>query len=101
MDTEQLILRHRARLEHAAARRILKEKYEARLMFAWNGGMFRATPEMITFLSLYNDQDIVVQDLYENPVQINAKQVCDVMKSKWQEQMNAWLIEFEQLNQQR
>jgi hypothetical protein len=101
MDTEQLILQHRARLEYAAARRTLKEKYEARLLFAYNGGMFRATPEMITFLNLYGDQDIVVEDLYENPVRINAKDVGDMMKSKWQEQMNGWLVEFEKLNQQR
>jgi hypothetical protein len=101
MNTDSIIAHARARFDHAAARRTLKEKYQARLNFAWNGGMFCATPEMITFLNLYGDQEIVVQDLYENPVKVNAKELCDLMKSRWQEQMNAWLIEYDQLNKNR
>ena len=101
MNTDELIAYSRARFDHAAARRVLKEKYEARMLFAWNGGMFRATPEMITFLSLYGDQEIVLPDLYQNPVKIIASDVCDAMKSRWQEQMNAWLVEFNELSTKR
>ena len=93
MDTDQLIAHGRARFEHAAARRLLKEKYQGKMTFAWNGGMFKVTPEMIKFLSLYGDESIVVQDLYENPVEVNAQQLCKSMKSRHQEQMTAWLIE--------
>jgi hypothetical protein len=50
MDTDALIAHARARFDHAAARRVLKEKYEARLIFAYNGGMFRAAPELLAFV---------------------------------------------------
>lgn len=101
MNTDQLVSHSRARFEHAAARRLLKEKYQGKMTFAWNGGMFKATPEMITFLSLYGDEPIVVQDLYENPVEVNAKQICEFMKERLQEQMNAWLVEFQESNKNR
>ena len=101
MDTDQLISHARARFDHAASRRVLKEKYQGKMTFAWNGGMFRATPEMITFLSLYGDESIVLQDLYENPVEVNAKQVCEFMKERLQEQMNAWLVEYTEVSQKR
>jgi hypothetical protein len=101
MDTEQLIAHGRARFEHAAARRLLREKYQAKLTFAHAGGMWRAAPETITLLSLYDDQSIVIQDLYENPVRINAKELYDIMRSRWQEQMTAWLIEYDQLSKNR
>jgi len=101
MNTDELIAYSRSRFDHAAAKRILKEKYQAKMTFGWNGGMFKATPEMITFLSLYNDQRIVVMDLYENPIEINAKEVCDIMKARLQEQMTAWLVEYEELRKQR
>ena len=101
MNTDELIAHSRSRFDHAAAKRVLKEKYQAKMTFGWNGGMFKATPEMITFLSLYNDQRIVVMDLYENPIEINAKEVCDIMKARLQEQMTAWLVEYEELNKQR
>jgi hypothetical protein len=101
MNTDELVLHSRARFDHHQARRVLKEKYQAKLNFAYQGGMFCASPEMITFLSLFPDQQIVVQDLYENPVQVDAMQLRELMTQRWQEQMNAWLIDYQQLNQNR
>lgn len=101
MDTDKLIEFSRARFEHESAKRVLREKYQAKMMFAHAGGMFRASPEMISFLNLYRDQDIVVKDLYDTPVQVNANTLCDVMKTRFQEQMNAWLLEHEEISRQR
>jgi hypothetical protein len=93
MNTEQLLTTSRARFEHVAARRVLKEKYQAKMLFAHAGGMFKSTPEMITFLSLYPAQEIVLLDLYDNPVKVNADYLRDEMQKRWYEQMNAWLID--------
>lgn len=101
MDTEDLYQHGRARFEHAAARRLLKEKYQAKMLFGHNGGMWRATPEMITFLSLWGDQRVVVEDLYENPVEVDAQELCTLMRHRLQEQMNAWLVEYQEINRQR
>jgi len=101
MSTENIVAHARARFDHESAKRILKEKYQAKLIFGWNGGMFQTTPELITFLSLYGDDEIVMPDLYENPIKFKASEVCNIMKAKWQEQMNAWLVEFDQLSKQR
>jgi len=101
MNTENLVAHARARFDHESAKRVLKEKYQAKMLFGWNGGMFRTSPELITFLSLYGDDEIVMPDLYENPIKFKASDVCDIMKAKWQEQMNAWLVEFDQLSNKR
>lgn len=101
MDIDKLIEHSRARFDHAAARRVIKEKYQSRMLFGYNGGMWRATPEMITFLSLYGDQTVIVPDLYDTPIQFVASQLREIMQAKWQEQMNAWFIEHQQINQQR
>jgi hypothetical protein len=101
MDTDNLIAHGRARFDHAAAKRTLKEKYQGKLVFGWNGGMFKATAEMITFLSLYDNVRVVVLDLYENPVEVNTTELCNIMKSKYQEQMTSWLTEYTELNKKR
>ena len=101
MNTDELVAHGRARFEHESARRTLREKYQAKLTFGWNGGMFTATPEMITFLSLYGDQCIVVKDLYDNPVEVNAQELCELMRTRHQEQMNAWLVEYKEINKNR
>ena len=101
MDTNDLVVQARSRFDHAAAKRVLKEKYEAKMLFAHAGGMFKSTPEMISFLSLYGDCRIVVKDLYDTPVEVNAKDLIDEMQKKWYEQMNAWLVEWSELQKQR
>jgi len=101
MDTNNLVKQARSRFDHAAANRVLKEKYEARMIFAHAGGMFKSTPETITFLSLYNNEDIVLVDLYDNPVKVNAAVLKEEMQKRWHEQMNAWLAEWSDLQKQR
>jgi hypothetical protein len=101
MDTNDLVKQARSRFDHAAARRVLKEKYEAKMLFAHAGGMFKSTPEIITFLSLYGNEEIVLLDLYDTPIKVNAANLRDEMQKRWYEQMNAWLIEHEELSRQR
>ena len=101
MNTDDLVTQARSRFDHAAAKRVLKEKYEAKLLFAHAGGMFKSTPEMISFLSLYNNEEIVLLDLYENPVRVNSDNLRNEMQKRWYEQMNAWLAEHNKLSKKR
>jgi hypothetical protein len=45
--------------------------------------------------------DAVVLDLYETPVRINPEELRGLAMTRWQEQMNAWLVEYEELNKNR
>ena len=102
MNTEQLIAHGRARFDHVAARRLLKEKYQARMLFAYAGGMCCAGPELHNMIFTSGRiGEIVLPDLYENPVKIDSKELMTLSQQRWQEQMNAWLIEYEELNKQR
>ena len=101
MDTDALIAHARTRFDHVTARRVLKEKYQARMLFAHNGGMWRASPELIVLLATVPPGDAVLQDLYETPVQVNPEQLRGFAMQLWQEQMNAWLVEFGQQRELR
>jgi hypothetical protein len=43
----------------------------------------------------------VLLDLYDTPVKVVPNEFRDIVRSHWQEQMNAWLIEFEALSKNR
>lgn len=96
-----MIAHARARFDHVAAKRVLKEKYEARMLFALAGGMWRAGPELLTVLSTCPDESAVLLDLYETPVQVDVRELEQAAQQRWQEQMNAWLVEHEELRKQR
>jgi hypothetical protein len=102
MDTNDVINHSRAKFDHAAARRVLKEKYQAKMMFGYRGGMFSAGPVLLTLLQTIPVEDeVVILDLYENPIKIDPMELQHVAFQRWQEQMNAWLIEHEQNSRQR
>ena len=101
MDTNQLVAHARARFEHEAARRVLKEKYQAKLTFAYGGGMFQAGPDLINTLNCCPGDDAVIVDLYQNPVRVVSTELKKLAEQRWQEQLTAWLVEYEQLNTQR
>jgi hypothetical protein len=102
MDTEKLVAHARARFDHAASRRMLKEKYQGKFVFAHAGGMWQAGPELLSTLNCCSmDKDVVILDMYKNPVQINTKELWNLAAERWQEQMNAWLVEYNELNQNR
>ena len=101
MNTDDLISHSRARFDHVAVKRILQEKYEARMIYAHSGGMWRAGPELLTILATVPPGDAVLLDLYETPVQIRPEELRGLAMSRWQEQMNAWLVEHNELRTKR
>lgn len=102
MNTDDLVNHARARFDHASARRVLKEKYQAKMLFAYRGGMWRAGPELLALLqSVPVEDDVVLLDLYEAPIQISPLELQHLAFDRWQEQMNAWLVEYNELNKKR
>jgi hypothetical protein len=102
MDTNELVAHGRARFDHALARQTLREKYQARMTFAYRGGMWQAGPELHSMIFTCGRMgEIVLPDLYKNPVQVDSKELMTLSQERWNEQMTAWLIEHEQLNKNR
>ena len=101
MNTDNLFEHARSRFDHAAARRNLREKYEAKLLFAHAGGMWRAGPELQTTLLTCPDAQCVLIDLYETPVRVDVQELMKISQQRWQEQLTAWLVEFDELNTKR
>ena len=102
MNTDDLIAQSRTRFEHTTARRVLKEKYQAKMIFAHAGGMWCAGPELhSTIFTCGRIGEVVLLDLYETPVKIDTAELMRLSQERWQAQMNAWLLEYEKLNQHR
>jgi hypothetical protein len=101
MNTDELVSHSRARFDHHRARTILREKYQAKLMFAHAGGMWRANPELLVLLATVPPGDSVIPDLYETPVRVDPEELRALAMQRWQEQMNAWLTEYEELHKNR
>lgn len=101
MDTDNLFEHARARFQHAAARRILQEKYQGKMTFAHSGGLWRAGPELLNTLMACDANTAVLLDLHNTPVQIQVQELRTLAQQRWQEQMTAWLAEYQQMSTKR
>ena len=97
---QDLVKRIRKRFDHQQARLVLKETYQAKMIFAHNGGMWRAGPELLSLCEICNDTEILL-DIYDTPVQVNTNELQVIALQLWQEQMHAWHAEYEEMSKQR
>ena len=99
MDNLTQKIKHR--FDHEAAKQTLREKYEAKLLFAHQGGMFRAGPELIVLLNSYDTGEMVILDEFKNPTKVTRLALLDETKQRYQEQLNAWMVELAEQSRQR
>jgi hypothetical protein len=84
-----------AKFKHAVFRKNLRERIEAQLAVAHNGGLFKATPELITFLFCWIEDEVFLEDQYRNPIKCNRAELLKQVKEAYQYAMNTWHIDFE------
>jgi hypothetical protein len=101
MDTTTLISEAKARFNHNSAKAYLKDKYDSKLIVAEQGGLWKATPELIGFLATNTNDDVILVDNFENPVQVNRIKLYDVLSKTYNDAMNSWFAEWKELESKR
>jgi hypothetical protein len=94
---DQLVEQIRIATDYQTNKQLLREKIQTDLHFAHNGGLFKATPELIAFLNCYDLYEMVIEDTYQNPVRINREELLELARQHYQMAMNAWHVEHEKL----
>ena len=79
------------------------EKANNKLVFAWNGGLFRADQQTILFAKTHDaTRDLIMLDTNETPIKIDAVQDFIVKaESCYFEAMNEYYLLYEQIKTQR
>ena len=92
IDTLQELAK--SRFDHALYRKNLRERVEGQLAVAHNGGLFKASPELISFLHCWTDDQLVIEDSYYNPIRVERTALLEKLKQAYQFALNAWEVEF-------
>ena len=101
MDTKTLISEAKARFNHNSAKAQLKDKYDSKLIVAEQGGLWKASPELIGFLAGVSDEHVVLIDNFENPVLVNRIDLYDVLYKTYNDTMQLWYSEWKELESKR
>lgn len=98
---EELVQQIKQSTDYQTNKQILREKIQADLHFAYNGGLFKATPELIAFLNSYDPHEMYIEDTYQNPIRVDRRELLSLAKEHFQIAMNAWHIQHEELKRVR
>ena len=101
MDVTTLLAESKARFSHNSAKHYLKEKYSSKLILADQGGLWKADKETISLLNALDSEKVVVMDTFENPVEVNRQELLSKLTTIYNDTMNAWYKEAQELEGKR
>jgi hypothetical protein len=98
---EEIVTQIKQSTDFQINKRILKEKIAADLHMTYNQGLFKITPEIISFVSVWPSDDLFLEDTYQNPIKIVKQDFLTKAIDHYHTQMNLWHQHYEQLRQIR
>jgi hypothetical protein len=101
MDTNTLLTDIKARFNHNSAKAYLTEKYNAKLIVADQGGLWRADLQTISFLSSSINMYLVIIDTFGNPVKVGRQELLEVLENTYNNVMEEWHQEWQELETKR
>ena len=105
MDTKTLIADAKARFSHNSAKAYLKDKYAGKLIVAEQGGLWTASPHLISFLSAQTsytvDDTVIIIDNFGSPVQVDGNALLKKLQETYNTVMNEWHAEWKLLEGKR
>lgn len=101
MNVEQIKKTSKAKYLHHLAKLNLRERYQSRLLVTLAGGSWRVTPELISFLSSVDDEQVVLIDMYDNLCRVDRVKLLDRCTETYRTVMSDWYEDNEKINRQR
>ena len=101
MSIESLVNEIRQSTDFQINKKILREKIQTDLHMTHNGGLFKITPELIGFVKTWPVDELYLEDVYQNPIGIDRQVFLVTAQQHYQQVMNRWHNEYEQLKKIR
>jgi hypothetical protein len=98
---DKLVEQVRLSTDYQINKTILKEKALTELHLPYGGGLFFVDTNLISFLNCWDEVEIYVKDVYDNPIKVDRKELLSLAKERYQAVMNQWHQEHAELRQIR
>lgn len=82
-------------------KQILREKIQTDLHMPHNGGMFKITPELLAFVKSMPIDTIYLEDVYQNPIEVDRQVFLVTAQQHYHRVMNEWYQQFTELRKIR
>lgn len=101
MDVQTLLAEAKIRFNHNIAKETLKEKYSSKLILAEQGGLWKASPELISVLNTFNTEKLILLDEHNTPVEVDRVLLLEKIKTVYLSVMNDFFKEWKAVESKR
>lgn len=75
----------------------VKEKKDIELQILYNGGLFKITPQLMSFVSIWPKDNLVLEDSYEKPIIVNKQEFLNLIINVYDSAMNKFNEEYSKI----
>jgi hypothetical protein len=100
-NLEQITQQIQKATDYQTNKRILREKIQTDLHFTYNGGLFKASPELFSFVTNWPQEELFLEDTYNNPIKVQRADFLELCGQYYQMAMNTWYIQHEEIRRAR
>ena len=100
-EIDQLAKEIKQATEYQTNKRILREKILTDLHMPHNNGLFKITPELLSFVQTWPADQIFLEDVYQNPIEIDKQTFLVIAQQHYHSVMNEWHQQHEELKRIR
>jgi len=100
-EIESLVQRVKQATDYQTNKRMLRERMQIDLHFPYNNGLFKVTPSLLAFVATWPIEELYLEDVYENPIQIDKQTFLVTAQQHYQKIMNTWHQQHEELKRIR
>lgn len=90
-----------ARSDFQASKLALRERISQELQVPYNGGLFKVTPDLISFVTIWEGGELYIEDIYQNPIKVKRSEFLSIIKEAYNNAMNTWSVQYEELKRIR
>jgi len=102
MDTNTLLTDIKARFNHNSAKAYLTEKYNAKLIVADQGGLWKADQQTISTLDSFSgSKTLILIDTFGNPLRVEREDLLKKLKEVYLVVTFEWYQEWQELETKR
>ena len=80
----------RVSTDYQTNKKLLKEKILTELHLPFNGGLFLITPSLLAFVATWPIDSIFLEDIYENPIEVDKQVFLVQAQQHYHRVMNDW-----------
>lgn len=98
---EEIVNQIKLSTDYQINKRILRERILTDLHMPYNNGLFKITPELLAFASTWPLEVFYLEDVYQNPIEIEKQTFLVKAQQHYHTAMNEWHQQHDELKRIR